>query len=276
MKDFSNEVTGRETDLELAARLARQAGELLVQLRERARQNGISPEKLKSMGDSSAQTFLGHALRELRPADAVLSEEAHDDASRTMSQRVWIIDPLDGTREFSEGRQDWAVHVALWVSGTLSVGAVALPGLGIVLDSGTAPQTWAPLVGPLRMAVSRSRASGLVTALAGKLGATLVPMGSAGYKVGAVIRGEVDAYVHSGGQYEWDSAAPVVVAESRGLHVSRIDGSNLEYNQVDPYLPDVLVCRKDVATMLLREIEQIYWTKGSPLSGLKMDGMYTQ
>ncbi|MGO2540019.1 MAG: 3'(2'),5'-bisphosphate nucleotidase CysQ [Specibacter sp.] len=276
MNNVNSQEAGTESDLELAVRLAGEAGRQLMEMRAQALREDVGPTELKNSGDALSQAFLGRELSVLRPADMVLSEEALDDASRTTSPRVWIIDPLDGTREFSEGRHDWAVHVALWCAGRLEVGAVALPGLGLVLNSGTEAPKRMPLEGPLRLAVSRSRASELVKALAERLDAVLVPMGSAGYKVGAVVRGDVDAYVHSGGQYEWDSAAPVAVAGGYGLHVSRIDGSELAYNQQDPYLPDLLVCRPELAATLLAHIAQIHQAAEPHMSGLNKDGMYAR
>jgi len=212
------------------------------------------PDALKQAGDSSAEERLKGLLAELRPDDPVLSEEAPDDPRRLASRRVWVVDPLDGTREFSEiGRDDFAVHVALVVDHEPACGAVALPARGLVMSTGEAvPEPTRPTGDrPLRLAVSRSRPPQFVHDLAERLGAELVPMGSAGVKILAVVSGEVDAYVHSGGQYEWDSAAPVAVARSAGLHTSRIDGSNLLYNQPDPWLPDLLVCRRDLAGALL-------------------------
>lgn len=230
-------------DLQCAIDLAEGAGKKLLQLRDRAGELGLEGRDLKAAGDRTAQEFLAQSLHQLHPQDAVLSEEAVDDKRRLDSRRVWIIDPLDGTREYSEFRDDWAVHVALWEDGELSAGAVALPGLGLVLDS--AEQGMPMAVGPARpwrIAVSRSRPPQIVHQLAQNADVELVPMGSAGYKVCAVVRGEVDAYVHAGGQYEWDSAAPVAVAQGKGLHTSRVDGSPLEYNRADPYLPDLVVC----------------------------------
>lgn len=270
------QVAAEESDLELAVRIAGEAGRLLVELRAGALRSGIGAAELKKWGDTFSQTFLARELSVYRPSDAVLSEEAPDDPSRTAKDRVWIIDPLDGTKEFSENRHDWAVHVALWCSGHLEVGAVALPGLELVLDSGTPPTDRPPLEGTVRLAVSRTRASALVGALAERLKAELVPMGSAGFKVAAVVRGEVDAYVHSGGQYEWDSAAPVAVASGHGLYVSRIDGSELAYNQRDPYLPDLLVCRPELAPMLLAHIAEISQASNPHMLGLDTDGMYAR
>jgi 3'(2'), 5'-bisphosphate nucleotidase len=194
------------------------------------------------------------ALAVARPGDAVLSEEGKDDPVRLTSDRVWIVDPLDGTREFGEGdREDWAVHVALWEKGSLVAGAVALPAQGVTFSSDQPPAV--PALGsPLRLVVSRSRPPALVTALAEALGAELVPMGSAGAKAMSVLQGTSDAYVHGGGQYEWDSAAPVVVAAAAGLHTSRLDGSPLLYNQEDVLLPDLVVCQPSVAKQVLDAI----------------------
>ena len=241
------------SDVELATDLARKAGEVLLSIQSAARPDEIGTPILKARGDAAAQAYLDSRLRSERPGDAILSEEAKDSSARLLADRVWIIDPLDGTREFSEGRHDWAVHVALWHGGELTDGAVALPGLRTVLSSAdvAATRTWN---GRIRLAVSRTRPPALVEYLIAQLDAEVVPMGSAGYKTSAVVRGEVDAYVHAGGQYEWDSAAPVVVARAAGLFTSRIDGSALRYNQPDPYLPDVVVCIPEIADILLSAI----------------------
>src|SRR3954469_4602532 len=242
---------GRElSDAELAVALARSAGDRLRDMR--AELDALTPAELKQRGDRAAQEALAAGLAAARPRDAVLSEEATDDQARLRSSRVWIIDPLDGTREYSEGRSDWAVHVALWQDGALAAGAVALPGLGVVLTSDPAPVVPPRRAGaPLRMAVSRSRPPAIASAVAEELGGERGEMGSAGFKVAAVVRGEVDLYVHGGGQYEWDSAAPVAVARAAGLHASRLDGSPLRYNQPAPYLPDLLVCRPELAEEVL-------------------------
>lgn len=240
----------------LAAHLADNAGRILRDLQNQADAAELGTRALKDRGDRESQAYLAAALAEHRPDDAVLSEEAADVAARLESKRVWIIDPLDGTREFSEGRDDWAVHVALWEDGELTAGAVALPGLGLVLTSADDAHTWAP-PGRLRLAVSRSRATPLVQTLAAELDAELIPMGSAGYKAAAVVRGEVDAYVHTGGQYEWDSAAPVAVAHAAGLFTSRVDGSPLVYNNENPYLPDLVVCNPHIAEQLLDRVKSI-------------------
>jgi 3'(2'), 5'-bisphosphate nucleotidase len=237
-------------DDELARDLAVAAGQRLLELRAA----GGEPDDLRKKGDRRSHEFLMAELGRLRPADAVLSEEGRDDPVRLTADRVWIVDPLDGTREFGEaGRADWAVHVALWERGELTAGAVALPARGRVLSTAE-PIAVPPVASPLRLLVSRSRPPEFVARLAGQLGAVLVPLGSAGAKAAAVILGEADAYVHSGGQYEWDSAAPVAVARSAGLHCSRIDGSPLAYNQASPALPDILICQADIAPLLLEAI----------------------
>lgn len=241
------------SDAALASALAVEAGELLLELRE---QGGRTEAELRAAGDAASQELLARRLGDERPDDAVLSEEAKDSPARLSASRVWIIDPLDGTREYGEGRADWAVHVALWVDGELAAGAVAIPGEGLVLD------TVNPLPRPgaadrLRLAVSRTRPPAFVTALAELLDAELVPMGSAGVKATAVLRGQVDAYVHAGGQYEWDSAAPVAVARAAGLYTSRVDGSPLQYNQPDPLLPDLVVALPEVADRVLAGVAAI-------------------
>ena len=242
------------------AALARAAADATAWALTKLRASG-STERLEARGDALAQRTLIDVLRTARPDDAVLSEEAPDDTARLSARRVWIIDPLDGTREFGEpGRPDWAVHVALWVrgdapvsadGGRLAAGAVALPARGLVLCTDAPPSPPAVGARPLRIAVSRTRPPAFAAELARRLDSELVPLGSAGYKVGAVVSGEVDAYLHAGGQYEWDSAAPVAVALAAGLHASRLDGSALRYNAPDPLLPDLLVCRPQFTRPLL-------------------------
>ena len=191
------------------------------------------------------------ALATRRPGDEVLSEEGADNPARLTARRVWIVDPLDGTREFSEpGRDDWAVHVALWDGGELVAGAVALPAQGFTLAT---PEVAAPPPAPNqpRIVVSRTRPPAIALAVRDGLDGVLVEMGSAGAKVASVVQGISDVYVHAGGQYEWDSAAPVAVARAAGLHTSRIDGSPLRYNRGDPKLPDLIVCRPEYAEAVL-------------------------
>lgn len=235
-------------DHQLAADLAAQAGRLLVDLRARLWAEDAPAGVLKAEGDRQAHELLMAELRRARPDDAVLSEEGKDDLERLGAERVWIVDPLDGTREFSEPpRVDWAVHVALVVEGSPIAGAVALPALELVLSTADAPSLRSDPAVPPRMLVSRTRPPPAATHVADALGADLVEMGSAGAKTMAVVRGEAEIYAHSGGQYEWDSCAPVAVAAAAGCHVSRIDGSPLRYNQADTYLPDLLVCRPELA-----------------------------
>jgi 3'(2'), 5'-bisphosphate nucleotidase len=242
-----------EADDQLAARLAEEAGERLLKLRA----GGGESKALRDAGDRLSHEFLLAELASARPSDAVLSEEAADDPARLLAKRVWIIDPLDGTREFGElDRDDWAVHVALWEQGELTAGAVALPAQGMVLSTAEPPVRpgSATPAAPLRLVVSRTRPPEFVQRLADKIGAELVPMGSAGAKAAAVITGRADAYVHGGGQYEWDSAAPVAVAWAAGLHASRIDGSRLRYNQEDLSIPDILISPAALAPELLAAI----------------------
>jgi 3'(2'), 5'-bisphosphate nucleotidase len=239
-------------DALLARELADEAGRLLVGLR--ASVGFADAAALRKAGDRASHELLMARLGELRPDDAVLSEEGADDPVRLRAGRVWIVDPLDGTREFAEeGRTDWAVHVALWSAGELVAGAVALPARGVTLATDSPPAV-PRTSGRPRLAVSRTRPPAFVAGLAATLGAELVPMGSAGMKVAAVVLGEVDAYVHSGGQYEWDSAAPVAVARAAGLHTSRLDGAPLRYNQPDPLLPDLVVCAAPLAPAILDAI----------------------
>ncbi len=241
-------------DHALAAQLASEAGRLLLEVRAEFAEADASERK--AAGDKRSHDFLMEALGRQRPDDAVLSEEGADDPVRLRSERVWIVDPLDGTREFSElGREDWAVHVALWQSGELVAGAVALPAQGITLAT---PDVLSPLdaTDKPRIVVSRTRPPAIALAVRDALDGTLVEMGSAGAKVASIVQGLSDVYVHAGGQYEWDSAAPVAVARAAGLHTSRIDGSPLVYNQPDPKLPDLVVCRPELAESVLAVTRQ--------------------
>ena len=240
-------------DAELAAHLAEVAGRLLVQVREAG---VLSAKALGKAGDATANQFLCHALAEQRPDDGLLSEESQDTEERLGKSRVWIVDPVDGTREYGEARSDWAVHVALAIDGAPAIGAVALPGLGLVLRTDR-PGVVPPAPERLRLVVSRTRPAREATAVAERLGGELVPMGSAGAKAMAIVRGEADIYLHSGGQYEWDSCAPAAVAAAHGLHVSRIDGSRLVYNQRNVYMPDLLICRKEHAQRVLSEVRAL-------------------
>ena len=237
------------TDLELAKHIAQTAGKLLLELQA----SGLFAEKaLGKAGDRVANAFIMEALKQQRPDDAVLSEEEKDNEARLSASRVWIVDPLDGTREYGERRTDWAVHVALSIDGKPEVGAVALPGLGLTLCS--EPQTLPPVPEKLRVLVSRTRPAKEAVAVAEALGAELVPMGSAGAKAMEVLRGGAEIYLHTGGQYEWDNCAPAAVALAAGLHASRADGSPLIYNNANPYLPDLLICQKHLAPRVLEAL----------------------
>jgi 3'(2'), 5'-bisphosphate nucleotidase len=277
-------VTGQDDHM-LARELAAQAGERLLELRA----PGGEPDLLRKAGDRLSHEFLTAQLAARRPGDVVLSEEGLDDPARLTARRVWIVDPLDGTREFGEpGRTDWAVHVALWErsdasdSGDLTAGAVALPardqvlstapggarsdGADVAEQAGGAGGTAGVSAGDrrVRIVVSRTRAPRLVRDISDLIDAELVPLGSAGAKVAAVVCGEADAYVHAGGFYEWDTAAPVAVARAAGCHASRIDGSPLAYNQANPRMPDILVCRPALAGVLLQAIREIEEIQNAP------------
>ena len=246
---------GALTDAALAAHLAEAAGRLALEVREGS---GLTGKACGDAGDAAANRLLCEAIRTARPDDGLLSEEEKDNPARLAKSRVWIVDPVDGTREYGEARSDWAVHVALAVDGVATVGAVALPDLGggIVLRSDQ-PQPLAPMAARPRFLVSRTRPAREAEVVAAALGGELVPMGSAGAKAMAVVRGEAEVYLHSGGQYEWDSCAPVAVAAAHGLHVSRIDGSPLVYNQPDTFMPDLLICRPEWALKVLGATAQL-------------------
>lgn len=240
-------------DHALAAAIAEEAGSLLVELRTSAGELGTS--RLRDEGDARSHRLIAERLAAERPADAVLSEEGVDRRDRLDAERVWVVDPLDGTREYGEqGRTDWAVHVALAVGGVVAAGAVALPARELVLCTEPAPKPPAASGGSLRVVTSRTRSPWAAAVVADALGAELMPLGSAGAKAMSVVLGEADAYAHAGGMYEWDSAAPVAVAVAAGLHVSRIDGSPLRYNRPDPWLPDLLVCRRELADTCLEAL----------------------
>ncbi|MGZ6927208.1 MAG: 3'(2'),5'-bisphosphate nucleotidase CysQ [Acidimicrobiia bacterium] len=231
-------------DGRLAAAIAEEAGRLLLDLRPTI----ANPKELKAAGDARANVLILERLHTERPDDAILSEESADDPARLDHERVWIVDPLDGTREYGElDRDDWAVHVALSVGGTAAIGAVALPAQGITYATDPRPPLAAASAGPPRLVVSRTRPPAITDALQAALEAELVPMGSAGAKAMAILQGHADIYAHAGGQYQWDSAAPVAVAAAAGLHVSRLDGAPLVYNAAERSLPDLLICRPEYA-----------------------------
>jgi 3'(2'), 5'-bisphosphate nucleotidase len=244
-----------ETDAELATRVAREAGHLLVGLREQLWSDGAHYWEVMDEGDAVSHRFIADELRRWRPDDAVLDEEGREDPRRFVGDRVWIVDPLDGTREFGEpGRHDWAVHVALWDRDHFAAGAVSLPAVDLVLATDP-PPTLPDRVRPRpRIITSRNRTPYAAVLVANALGCDAVRLGSAGAKAMAVVLGEADVYVHDGGMYQWDSAAPAAVALAAGLHVSRVDGSPIVYNLRDPWLPDVLICRQELAADVLRAL----------------------
>jgi len=241
-----------ETDAQLAVRLATEAGRGLVAIRQRMVSSGAHAWQVMDGGDTSSHRFIADELGRVRRDDAVLSEEGLEDPRRFDVDRVWIIDPLDGTREFGEpGRHDWAVHVALWDGGQFAAAAVSLPAVGITLSTDPPPALPAPQRERPRIVTSRTRAPYAAAVVATALDAEPVRLGSAGAKAMSVVLGETDIYVHDGGMYQWDSAAPAAVALAAGLHVSRIDGSPMVFNERDPWLPDFLVCRQEWARPVL-------------------------
>jgi 3'(2'), 5'-bisphosphate nucleotidase len=255
-------VTGTVTDAALAAEIAQEAGELLLTVRDEI--GYYDPYELGDAGDAIANKLILARLRAARPDDKILSEEAADDLSRVDADRVWIVDPVDGTWEFSKrGHVDWAVHIALWQrsggpDGAITDAVVGLPAVGEVHRSDTVTPPPPRDDGPIRIATSANRPPPIVWWLREHLDVRLIGIGSAGAKAMAVVRGDVDAYIHAGGQWEWDSAAPAGVVQAAGLHASRIDGSPLLYNRRDPYLPDLLMCRPELADALLDAIRAVY------------------
>jgi 3'(2'), 5'-bisphosphate nucleotidase len=245
-----------ESDHALAAELATDAGKLLLALRDKL---GFGDaDALRNSGDKTSHEHLMDLLAAARPLDGVLSEEGDDSSARLSDSRVWIVDPLDGTREFGEeGREDWAVHVALWVDGALAAGAVAMPAKDITYTAYPAYGVAGAAPARPRAVVSRTRPGKIAGAWADEVGAELIPMGSAGAKAMAVVSGEADVYLHSGGQYEWDSAAPVAVALAAGLHATRLDGSPMVYNNADPSLPDLVICRPELAAGILEFVRPL-------------------
>lgn len=234
------------SDADLAAAIAEGAGEVLVGIRHR---DLLTGHLVGDVGDALAQAWISTVLRRHRPHDAVLSEEAEDVGDRSSASRVWIIDPLDGTSEFAMGTSDWAVHVALTIDGAPEVAAVSLPAKGELFRSDEVPVVDGPLTH--RLAVSRYGHSYHSAAVADRLGLDTVRIGSAGAKAMAVVRGDADGYVHSGGQYEWDNCAPVGVALAAGLHCSRLDGRPIVYNTPQAYMPDFIICRPEIADAVL-------------------------
>lgn len=240
-----------QTDAQLARDVALAAGALLIEL---CKAGACADNELGDRGDAEANALILDLLHSARADDFILSEEAQDDPARCGARRVWIVDPLDGTREFRERRADWAVHIGLAIDGVAVTGAVSLPAAGRVFATDDPFPSLPPAPTRPRMVVSRTRAHPLVLRVAAAIGAELVPMGSAGAKAMAVVQGDAEIYLHTGGQYEWDNCAPVAVAHAAGLHASRIDGSPLRYNCENPLLPDLLICRPDYAQAVLAAV----------------------
>ncbi len=249
------------SDVALARSIALEAGDILAGIRRSTSSNAIA---VGQRGDAEANALILERLHTARPDDFILSEESHDDRQRCAARRVWIIDPLDGTHEFTHGHDDWAVHIGLAVDGVARVGAVALPAKGRIFATDDPAPAFSPLPTLLRIVVSRSRAQDLATQVATDIGAELLRMGSAGVKAMAVVAGDAEIYLHEGGQYEWDNCAPAAVALAAGLHASRIDGSPLVYNCTEPLLPDLLICRKDLAEPVLAAIARCRPEPGPP------------
>lgn len=244
-----------ENDHQVAARLAVEAGRLLMAVRHELGTAGAPQWQVMDTGDLVSHQYLMKAIGELFPDDAILSEEGVEDPRRFSAERVWIVDPLDGTREFGElDRHDWAVHVALWEKGQLTAGAVSLPAIDMVFSTDPAHPLTPPRQGRPRIVTSRTRNPPAAVMVARALDCEVVMLGSAGAKAMAVLLGEADMYVHDGGMYQWDSAAPAVVAQASGLHVCRIDGSPIVYNGHDPWLPDFVVCRKEYADGIMEAL----------------------
>ncbi|MFT5530284.1 MAG: 3'(2'), 5'-bisphosphate nucleotidase [Candidatus Poriferisodalaceae bacterium] len=244
-------------DHEAAARIAAEAGELLVETRANLFRLGADMWTVRDTGDQRAHDFIMEKLRAEFPNDGILSEEGVDDLERLEKERVWIVDPLDGTREFSEpGRSDWAVHVALCENGIPTAGSVALPAIGVTLNADPAPVLPPRADGPPRMVVSRSRATAATAIVGQAIGAEMLALGSAGAKAMAVVMGHADIYAHSGGQYEWDNCAPAIVAMAAGCHASRCDGSEMTFNHADPWLPDFVICRPEFADEVMAALDE--------------------
>ena len=251
-------MTAELNDATLAQRLAQGTGEILKGVRNVGLLRGT---ELGKAGDALAQDWIARSLVQHRPNDAMLSEEAEDDLARLDNSRVWIIDPLDGTREYAGGRQDWAVHIALVENGKIIEAAVGMPDLGRVFSSSEVRAVEGARTN--RLVISQNTTPAIAEFIAEDLGLELVTMGSCGAKAVSVILGDNDAYVHAGGQYEWDNAAPVGIAQAAGLHTSRLDGTDLCYNCESPYLPDLVISRPDMADEILSSAAKFHDKHGT-------------
>ncbi len=261
-----------EIDRQLALDVSEKAAQNLLRIRREGFLKGESGRALSDVGDRISEEIIRSMIESERPDDAILSEEQMtEDQRRFYAERVWIIDPLDGSREFgTEANADWAIHVALWNrsqsdtngfhEGKIALSVVTIPATGETYTSFWTQKRDYDIETPIRIVVSNTRAPEWLSDLGAYLNVTLLPRGSAGVKAMEVVAGRADAYVHSGGQYEWDSAAPVGVSLAAGLHASRLDGTPLRYNQPDPYLPDLVICKKTLAPLLLEAIWKVNGT----------------
>lgn len=239
-------MTNQISDASLARLLAEGTGDLLKGIRSAGLLRGRA---LGAAGDHLAQNWIERCLRQHRPDDGMLSEEANDDETRLGKDRVWVLDPLDGTKEYATGRQDWAIHIALVENGIPTHAAVGLPDLGAIFSTADAKAVLGPY--SRKIAISHNHPPAIATHIAEKLGFETLSMGSAGAKAMHVLLGDADAYIHAGGQYEWDQAAPVGVAKAAGLHCSHLDGSELTFNHKDAYVHDLLICRPELKDEIL-------------------------
>lgn len=247
-------------DSELSRDVAIEAGRLLLDLR--ATYGDLDPadvdtaNRLRKEADRASHLLIADRISAARPDDVILSEEGKDDPARLVADRVWIVDPLDGTFEFGQGRSDFAVHIVLWVRDALSptgarlvASTVELPAQGLTrTDIDTPDVSFAlPTDRPIRIVASRSRAPkwlpDAVAVLADRMGreVEVIDVGSVGAKVNEILCGRADAYVHDTGFYEWDVAAPYAVAHRYGLHASHVGGEPIRFNQDPPYVTSLLV-----------------------------------
>ena len=274
----SSETTFRATpedDHLLAANLAESAGRMLVDCRSGAAGQLLGGSSLAHEGDQRAHLHLLTRLQEARPDDAVLSEEGADDAQRLDSSRLWVIDPLDGSRDYGFGNDEWAVHVGLVEDGKIVAGAVALSALDLLFHTGEGegPACAVDENNPNRRPVivtARSRVNAEGMLLAHELGADVFACGSAGVKAMLVVNGTADAYVHASPLYEWDVCAPAAVAQSAGLHVSDAAGDPLVFNQARPVVNSFLVCRPELVDDILSALSSTgYFRPSASVSRLR-------
>ena len=273
-------------DAELARDVAQAAGQRLIALRrdfgpvDAADRDQI--RALRDAADRASHEFILSRLNAERPDDAVLSEEGHDGLERDTAHRVWIVDPLDGTSEFGQGRADFAVHVALWQrddsagpgTARLVAGCIDLPAQRVTYssaDSGAFASARADTDSdltvhrpgaPVRVVVSRTRPPALAIdpeRLAAALevanieiGAVdVLRVGSVGAKVAELLGGRADLYLHDSGFYEWDVAAPLIVAEHYGLRACHLNGTTITFNHRPPWVKDLVVGKPELVAAVV-------------------------